>query len=306
MAMVRPSDPTVLKRIYCLVDPRTALLRYVGITTKTLHKRLVEHCKYSRNAAKQAHRDRWIRQLLDANLRPVILLIEETFDNERECFWISHYRTAGLNLVNRTDGGEGVHGILRDEEVRKRMSEARRGKKLSEEHRQNIGKGLLGHKHSADSIAKMSAAWHARTDHEEIRARILERNRTQDPSKWITPEYRQKMREIKTGFRHTEESKKKMSEKQRGKKMPPLTAEQRAKKSAAQTGKKFPPERCQRMSEQRKGKPKPPAEAERLRTLNVGRKFGPLSEEHKQKLRDAHARRRAEKLQEQGLTGTEG
>ncbi|WP_263787297.1 LEM-3-like GIY-YIG domain-containing protein [Salinibacter grassmerensis] len=64
------------------------------------------------------------------------------------------------NLTNMTRGGKGVkagedHPSKR-EEVRKKMSEAHKGKTFSEETRRKLSKALSGRTHSEDSKRKMS------------------------------------------------------------------------------------------------------------------------------------------------------
>jgi hypothetical protein len=66
------------------------------------------------------------------------------------------------NLVNMTDGGEGVLGFIASEETRQKLSEAHKGKTPSEETRQKMSsakKGntnMLGKKSSEETRQKMS------------------------------------------------------------------------------------------------------------------------------------------------------
>jgi len=75
------------------------------------------------------------------------------------------------NLVNMTDGGEGVFGLIMSEETRRKMSEAQKGNKsinfgktLSEETRRKMSEArkgntiFLGKTHSEESKKKMSEA----------------------------------------------------------------------------------------------------------------------------------------------------
>lgn len=82
-------------------------------------------------------------------------------EKERIVFW----RQAGADLVNLTDGGDGIYGFKHSEEtkqkmkesafkanteeVRRKKSNSRKGIVFSEEHRANISKSLIGQKRAA-------------------------------------------------------------------------------------------------------------------------------------------------------------
>lgn len=88
--------------IYTLNDPETGEVRYVGKTSAKLQKRLVQHVHAAKS--EKTHRDKWIKSL---SSRPTIELIEDVEDGlweDRERFWISHFRTSG-RLTNIADGG---------------------------------------------------------------------------------------------------------------------------------------------------------------------------------------------------------
>jgi len=51
------------------------------------------------------------------------------------------------NLVNMTDGGEGVLGLIFSDEARQKISEANKGKTFSEETRQKLSEANKGDKH---------------------------------------------------------------------------------------------------------------------------------------------------------------
>lgn len=94
-------------KIYSLSDPTTMKIRYIGVTTNSLERRLYQH-KYTAIKRKvDTHVAKWIRHLYKDNLLPIISLIEVcTKDNweEREKYWISFYD----NLTNIREGGAGV------------------------------------------------------------------------------------------------------------------------------------------------------------------------------------------------------
>jgi len=96
--------------IYCLRDPRDMQIRYVGKTAYRLRDRLRAHIREA-GALKHSHKSYWIKELLLIGSGPVIDILEETSSEllaEREVWWISEMRKAGIPLVNQTDGGEGM------------------------------------------------------------------------------------------------------------------------------------------------------------------------------------------------------
>jgi len=113
--------------IYELIDPRNGLARYVGVTKNSLQRRLNQHISDAKRGGK-SYRCKWIRKLISLNLLPVIRLIETVSEKEREekeKYWISFYGRE--NLVNGTDGGEGVLGLIVSEETKKKLSESHLG-----------------------------------------------------------------------------------------------------------------------------------------------------------------------------------
>jgi hypothetical protein len=98
-----------------LVDPRTpAHIKYVGQTVKVLKRRLqihvAESLRHSReDGRKLTRKENWIISLLNENVNPEIVLIEEVDSlerlDERESFWIAHCRAIGQAECNFKDGG---------------------------------------------------------------------------------------------------------------------------------------------------------------------------------------------------------
>jgi hypothetical protein len=92
--------------IYSLVDPETKQVRYIGKTNNP-SRRIYDHL----HAQGKTHRHRWIASLMSKKLPPEIQIIEEVAISswqEREQYWIAFYRGQGADLVNGTDGGEGI------------------------------------------------------------------------------------------------------------------------------------------------------------------------------------------------------
>lgn len=173
-------------KIYTLNDAESGCVRYVGKTTQTLNNRLRAHL----NDKGFSHKTNWIKSVSG---KISINLIEECESQnweDRERFWISHYRSIGAKITNQRDGGGGVgyqRGDARakisqklkgrkcpcSEKRAKAISDAKRGKPnyaaigrvYSEEHRRNISRALIGRpsatkgvKQSAEHVSKRIAA----------------------------------------------------------------------------------------------------------------------------------------------------
>ena len=98
--------------VYGLVDPTTRQIRYVGKTKGYLNSRLKGHLREAQVSSQHNHRLAWMRMLFKKNLVPSLIMLEEvvTADGlvKAERWWIQELRSRGLDLVNGTDGGEGM------------------------------------------------------------------------------------------------------------------------------------------------------------------------------------------------------
>lgn len=159
-------------RIYGLYDSRFPEdCRYIGKTIRTLNTRLRDHHTEAKGKAKH-HRATWIRSVLDAGATLIIKDFEHYFYFDREELkrvgsgpekkWIASGREQGYDLVNGTDGGEGVVGYTYTDEARAKMSAAKKGKPLSSEHCAKLSAALIGNqyalgmRHTPETKAKMS------------------------------------------------------------------------------------------------------------------------------------------------------
>ena len=92
--------------IYTLSDPKTGRVRYVGKTVQLPKNRLTSHISTSKHNRKKDYCHCWIKSLLNEDLKPIMNIIEETYDVNRETYWINYYRNKEEKLTNFTDGGE--------------------------------------------------------------------------------------------------------------------------------------------------------------------------------------------------------
>jgi hypothetical protein len=167
--------------VYGLVDPRTLLVRYVGMSKNGL-RRPKQHGEAG-SLRRLTHRTAWIKTLRSAGFDYTIVVLEEIASTDAlantERFWIAYGRALGWPLTNHTDGGEGLlnptpetrakmrasnlgkkhaAGWKLSAETRARISAALSGRKQSASHRA----ARTGRKHSAESRAKMTASQKAR------------------------------------------------------------------------------------------------------------------------------------------------
>lgn len=170
-------DTIVSGTIYAL-HAGDGVIRYIGLTTKDPKLRLASHKVNARYYDNK--RTCWVRKHSDT-LEMVILEYYSDIPLEdlkkREIHNIAVGRSQGLDLVNSTDGGDGVFGLEVSEATRAKLSAASKGRKYgpySEERRRNISeakKGTtlsperieqlrqsnLGRKHTPETIARMKA-----------------------------------------------------------------------------------------------------------------------------------------------------
>lgn len=94
--------------IYTLAD-ENGNIRYIGKSCYSLENRLKGHIKDSKRL--DSYKDRWVRSILNRNKKPIIELLDSVPTSEWEFwekFYINQFKVWGFNLVNRTEGGDGV------------------------------------------------------------------------------------------------------------------------------------------------------------------------------------------------------
>lgn len=127
--------------VYALIDPRDSSVRYVGVTTSSLHRRLTQHISDVRRLS--GRKTDWLKELLGAGIKPSIKPLE-TGDGiswiAAEKHWILHYSSAVL--YNASPGGkmpslEGraaisrkLKGVPKTPEMRAKLSAAMKGRVL--------------------------------------------------------------------------------------------------------------------------------------------------------------------------------
>ena len=127
--------------IYALVCPITEVIRYVGKSNnpKRRVRNHIRELKLVEKTGQYNHRQSWLKSLKDNGLNPVLVVLESVTEEnwqEREMYWISFYLNLGCKLTNSTSGGDG--GLNPSELTRKKMSDRKKGKPLSVEHKKRM------------------------------------------------------------------------------------------------------------------------------------------------------------------------
>ena len=106
--------------IYSLSNPISNEVRYIGKSTniENRYKQHIGRCK-----KEVTHKCSWIKNLQTENLKPKIEIVDLVESGEWqfwEKYWISQFKSWGFDLVNSTDGGDGI--LLHSDFTKKYMS----------------------------------------------------------------------------------------------------------------------------------------------------------------------------------------
>jgi hypothetical protein len=154
---IHQMDGATISHIYVLYDPRSGEARYVGKSSRPI-QRLQNHWN---EVPSNCHRSHWIQELRRLGLKPELEVVEsiQSVDEEtwkiRERWWIAQLKALGANLVNNTDGGDGVTGLPL--ETRKKMAATWKGRKHKPESLIKMSNVRRGRKYSEASKAKRAA-----------------------------------------------------------------------------------------------------------------------------------------------------
>lgn len=116
--------------IYCLKDPITNDIRYIGQTIN-IKSRYRNHL--NGNKFRNTHTTNWIQSLLNNNLKPIIEIIDtcniEDLDKIEQKY-IKEYKDKGFNLTNHSIGGHSSLGCKHSLESRLKRSINSKGRKI--------------------------------------------------------------------------------------------------------------------------------------------------------------------------------
>ena len=205
--------------IYCLVDPRNDMMRYVGQTTRLGQRQ--RRYRGEPSPSDRSHCANWRRNLGSAGLIPEFIVLDRSAKsldelNALEEHYIKLFRDVGTPLTNLDSGG--------------------RNNARSEETCAKISSSLLGHAHTDETRAKMSAS-HTGMKMPPFSDEHLARMRaTQQRRGPISDETRAKLSAAHIGRVVSAETRAKLSAAHKGRK---FSAETRAKISAAKKGRRM-------------------------------------------------------------------
>ncbi len=110
-----------MTKIYKLTDPRTNIVMYVGKTYMTIKKRMYAHYDVANKG--KTPKDLWIKELKSLGMLPIVNIIEEVDDSiwqDKEVYWVSHYRYLNPNLLNISIGGS-IGGVYLTQEKQQQV-----------------------------------------------------------------------------------------------------------------------------------------------------------------------------------------
>lgn len=152
--------------VYALIDPRDGEIRYVGKTH--MHNLAAKRDAHVRHALAGAHRNlprfTWMRKLHRMGYVPEIVCVQQLNRDDladAERYWIKYFTDLGCRLTNVTAGGDGFHG-RHTAEAKRKIAEAQRGRKWSDDERQKLsaaqramtGDALVRHREGAQRGGK--------------------------------------------------------------------------------------------------------------------------------------------------------
>lgn len=193
--------------IYGLVDPRTLLVRYIGLSSHGL-ARPAKH-RYAASLRRKSHKNHWIKALRAEGLDYIIVVLEESPQdlNATEIWWIAYGRACGWPLTNLTDGGEGQLGFVPSPETRAKLSAATKGIPKPPERRAQMIATHLGKKRPVETREKIALAAWGRKVSDETRAKLSAAGRGRSP----TPAHRAALSVALTGRKVSEETRRRLS-----------------------------------------------------------------------------------------------
>jgi GIY-YIG catalytic domain len=194
--------------IYILIDPRDARVCYVGKTKKKLRLRLLSHLSDVRTGRRQGTLiGKWLGELLHAGIEPRIEEVESVVEadwEQRERYWISHYRTLGCALVNVDDGGRGGQSTIRSAATCARIAQAKLGHSVSLDTRAKLAAANRGKKQSKETVEKRVSKFRGKPGRpwsETTRAKHAAR--IQKPRGPLSPETRKAISRANRGKKRT-------------------------------------------------------------------------------------------------------
>lgn len=196
---MRPKNPNtgVNGVIYALTDSE-GVIRYIGYTKNDLTYTVNHHRSAAKAMRKATPVNVWIAEIgLRAFKGEVLEQVTPEDAEDRLAYWVENARHQGFDLLNLTkeEHMERVREAMRAPEVRKRLSEANKGRVRSPEWRAKVSAANKGRKLSDEHRANISKAQKGKVVSEETRRKISEKamGHRRNVGKVHSPEAREKM-----------------------------------------------------------------------------------------------------------------
>lgn len=208
--------------VYALHHPASNRI-YIGKTTKGVRRPKEHFFPSSIERYKDLPRTKWIVSLRKRGLEAQWVVLEERATNEElceaECFYIEYFRSLGFQLLNCTEGGDGILGHKHDEATREKMSQANIARIPDEEERrarmremsqkrwadltqhEATSERQRGKRRSPEMVAKMAASLTGKSKSLEHREAI-----SKAMKEVATPEWKAKQSEIQREIQGTPEA----------------------------------------------------------------------------------------------------
>lgn len=195
-------------RVYYVRNKLSGKL-YIGITTSTLRARWGSHCREAASGARRWLLHRAMAKYGIDNFE--ISVLEECEDraslHEAECRWIANKRSFAPAGYNMTLGGGGVSGFKRSEEFKRQVSARFLGRTVPEKTRKRMSEAKAG-KRCSDKCYEASIAWSTgRARPPEVRAKIGAGNK----GKKLSANHIEFLRRFKTGTKLSQKGKEAIS-----------------------------------------------------------------------------------------------
>jgi len=273
--------------IYCLIDPRYNTIRYAGGTAQELEKRFKQH--FTSAVSPKYPVNRWVKELRSFGLKPIIeiLCVCETEDYEYdERIFIIACRAIGCDLLNVLDGGQLGNRSKKSSLTRQKISKAKIGTIHTAEDNEANRLRNLGKKMSPISVAKGVEKRKGYTHSDEVKQLISLNTVGKRKGIPLSKEHKENIALGKLGHIVTPETRELLRQASLNRL---VSEETRQRMSVATTGelngfygKKHSEDAIKRMSESHIGQSPP-------------NKGVPMSEEQKEKLRQAWVIRKKNK-----------
>ena len=158
--------------VYAMLDSSNEVF-YIGISCN-LQRRKKEHIFEAKRDNQLWTYCKLRKVLVEKKPKDIFVVLEDGISDDdiddREIYYISKFREQGNTLTNLTNGGRSQFKM--EDDVKKRMSNSRKGRVVSEGTKRKISESNMGKKFSKEHKKKLSKAWEDRIVTSETRKKM--------------------------------------------------------------------------------------------------------------------------------------